>query len=117
MDMFDLNFLDPCIDSNFVTITDTPQTNPPADTYSGNDIVFTYDPFDIQAPSFCLFDVDAVSCASVSPDIGANLPCQELSQTRQLTWNFPESSYISGDVPPGTYTFTYDVSTAPGSLP
>ena len=28
-----------------------------------------------------------------------------------MTWNFPESSYTSGDVPPGIYTFTFDVST------
>ena len=33
-----------------------------------------------------------------------------------LQWTFPESAYTSDpqDIPPGTYTFTYDVSTSPG---
>ena len=65
---FTLDFDDPCIDENFVSITETSQTNPPADMYSGTDIIFTYDPFTIQAPSFCLSGIGAVSCNSVSPE-------------------------------------------------
>ena len=114
---FDLSFADPCIDTNFVTITQTTQTDPSADSYSGNDVTFVYNPFNIVAPIICLSNVDAVSCQSISPDIGANLPCQELSASGELTWNFPQSSYTNGDVPPGTYTFTYDVSTESSKQP
>ena len=53
MDMFDLNFLDPCIDANFVSLTDPGQTNPTPDAYTGNLVEFTYNDFTITAPSFC----------------------------------------------------------------
>ena len=65
---FNLDFDDPCVDENFVSITKIPQTNPPADMYSNTDITFTYDPFIIQAASFCLNGIEAVSCNSVSPE-------------------------------------------------
>ena len=74
---------------------------------------FTYNPFGITAPGICLDGIPAVSCASVTPDIGGKLACQELDPVSgELTWNFTEQDYTSGDIPPGDYVFTYAVTTA-----
>ena len=67
MDMFVLNFLDPCIDANFVSLKDPGQTNPTPDAYTGKLVVFYYNEFTITAPSFCLSGIEAVSCNHVSP--------------------------------------------------
>ena len=67
MGQFDLNFLDPCIDANFVSLTDPGQTDPTPDAYTGNLVEFTYNDFTITAPSFCLSGIEAVSCNNVSP--------------------------------------------------
>jgi hypothetical protein len=66
-------------------------------------MTFTYVPFGI-VPSWC--DV-SISCNSVSPS--GILDCQELNSDNQLTWSFDGTDY-NGDVTPGTYTYTFDVT-------
>ena len=114
MATWDLTFTNSCTDENAVTIIATSQTNPDPDTYSDTPVIFNYNPFTITADPGCQTGVEAVKCRSVSPDLGSILPCQELDQNGQLTWQFSEDDFTSGRVPPGTYTFTYDVSTSAG---
>ena len=64
-DTFDLTFLNPCLDTEFVTLTATTQTNPPTDTYTSTDIEFTYIPFTVM-PSFCEITVECVTVAGPS---------------------------------------------------
>ena len=73
---FDLEFETPCNDPNLTTITATPQTDPPSDNYSGANLIFQYNPFTV-SPVECSLDV---MCLNVDPNIGVNLPCQELDQ-------------------------------------
>ena len=51
------------------------------------------------------------------PDIGSDLPCQELSSLGQLIWNFDLTDYTSERIPPNVYTFNFDVSTSTGREP
>ena len=39
---WDLTFLNPCIDTEFVTLTPTTQNNELSDTYTNQEVVFTY---------------------------------------------------------------------------
>jgi hypothetical protein len=61
-------------------------------------------------PSYC--DI-GVSCKSVTPVIAA-LPCQELDNDdpnkQTLDWTVGEDEWKNGLVPPGTYTYCYDVT-------
>ena len=51
------------------------------------------------------------------PDIGSDLPCQELSSLGLLIWNFDLTDYTSERIPPNVYTFNFDVSTSAGREP
>ena len=85
---FDLTFADPCIDTNFVTITETAQTDRmKTDNFSGNDVVFTYEPFMIEAPSICLSGNEAVRCNGFAPE-NSFLSCEEINSDGTITWNF-----------------------------
>ena len=86
-DTFDLTFMNPCIDTQFVTLTPTTQTTSLQDTYSSSDVVFTYNPFTVE-PSFCEM---TVSCNDVSGPSNL-LSCKELSDGK-LTWNFTPNDY------------------------
>ena len=56
----------------------------------------------------------STSCKSFSPFV-AGLSCQEIDpDTNTVTWNFTENDYTDGSVPPGTYTFVYEVSSVEG---
>ena len=81
-------------------------------------MIFNYNPFIIDAPNICQLGVQAVYCKSVSPQIAdSRLGCQDLSAIGTLSWSFPETAFTSGDVPPGVYTFTYEVSTSANKEP
>jgi hypothetical protein len=102
-----LTFLNPCIDTEFVTLTRTDQTNPRSDSYTSTDLGFTYDPFTV-VPSFC--DMTVV-CNDVSGPSDV-LSCQELNNG-DLTWNFTPENYHDDNLTPGNYVYTFDVSTGP----
>ena len=87
-DSFDLNFLNPCIDTDFVTLTKTDQTDPPSDTYTSEDITFTYLPFTVE-PSFCAM---TITCNNVAGPSDVLDDCQELNDGK-LTWNFTPGNY------------------------
>jgi hypothetical protein len=71
-DSFTLTPLTACGNSDLVTISSSTQTNPPSDSYSGIERVFTYNEFGI-APDYCEF---TITCVDASP--ANTLPCQEL---------------------------------------
>ena len=72
-------------------------------------MIFTYNSFLVE-PSYC--DL-TVKCRAVSP-VNANVPCQNLDNNGQLSWNFTPEDYTNRRVAPGSYTFTYDVTTSEG---
>ena len=59
-------------------------------SYDGQDIVFTYDPYTID-PLFCAEEVKCTNVSNVAGSTG--IACQELDAQNQLTWNFDESDY------------------------
>lgn len=91
------------------TITSKPQTNPAANSYDGVPFSFTYNAFTAD-PSYCDLQVTCKSVSNVAGSIG--LPCQELVNGR-LTWTISGLDYERGLLP-GTYTYTFEVTTAPG---
>ena len=104
-DTYELTFQNPCIDSNFVTLTPTAQTVSLTDNYSGTDKVFTYNPFTVE-PRFCEMTVQCNNVSGPSNLLG----CRELSNG-SLTWNFTPNDYKVNRITPGEYTYTFDVST------
>ena len=94
-----------------MTITKTAHagTIPASDSYTSNDMVFTYNAFLVE-PSYC--DL-TIQCRLVAP-ANVNVPCQELDSNGQLIWNFTPQDYTDREVAPGSYTFTYDVTTSEG---
>ena len=66
---FDLTFLNPCIDADFVALTVTDQTDPRSDTYTSTDITFTYEPFTV-VPSFCEMTIECKSVVGTSNVLG-----------------------------------------------
>lgn len=97
-----------CNDPSVAMITTTAQINPAPDNYSGNAVVFTYNPFTV-VPDVCTL---SISCISVSPVLANDvLPCQELDGNNMVTWNFPDTVFTDNSIPPNTYTFTYEVKT------
>ena len=109
-DEYDLTFLNPCIDADFVTLTIMDQTDPPTDTYTSEDITFTYNPFTV-VPSFCAM---TIKCNNVAGPSDVLDDCQELNDGK-LTWNFTSENYHTDKLTPGDYVYTFDVST--GDLP
>lgn len=101
--VFYVFFQNPCLSADFVTLTETEQTDPPVVSYSGTTVTFTYNPFTI-SPSYCL---ETVVCDSVAPAT-ASVPCQDLV-AGQLSWTYTVNDYIQKLVAPGDYVFTYDV--------
>ena len=66
---FELTFADPCVDTDFVSITEPNQLDgKKTDYFSGNDVVFTYNPPVVMAPSFCLSGNEMVTCNSFTPE-------------------------------------------------
>ena len=104
---FDLEFLSPCIDAEFVTLSPTTQMTLTPDSYSETDLVFTYNPFTV-VPNFCEITVECNSVVGPSNVLG----CQELVDGK-LTWNFTRDNYHLDKLAPGDYVFTFDVSTGP----
>jgi len=107
-DTFDVTFLDACNYPELITLDVKDQSNqgPGSDDYSGTTLVFTY--LDHEAtPSWC--DV-TVTCNNVQPTV-PGITCTNLSNGNngEITWVFDDTNYNS-DSPPGTYTFTFDVS-------
>ena len=104
-DTYELSFLNPCIDTNFVTLTPTAQTESLSDSYTSSDVVFTYNPFTVE-PLFCEM---TVKCNNVSGPSNV-LGCTELSNGK-IQWNFTPQDYTTNGLTPGEYTYTFDVST------
>ena len=101
---FDVTFLDPCQNANFITLTLAAQNDPPSDDYSDITFFFNYATHTV-SPAWC--DVQ-ITCNSVAPT-ETGVPCQNIVND-QISWEFGETEYKSGDAPPGIYVFTYDVS-------
>jgi hypothetical protein len=106
-DTYDLEFLDPCTDIQFVTLSSKPQMTLDPDNYSSADVVFTYNPFTVE-PSFCEMTVECVDVVGPS----SVLECQEITSGK-LTWNFTPDNYHIDKLTPGDYVYTFDVSTGP----
>ena len=102
---FDLTFLDPCVDSDSVTITTTSQNDEFTNSYDGQTVTFTYNPFTV-SPSWC---EAIVKCASVTPS--TYLKCQELDSNDETQWTFTGTDYTNG-LKPGTYVYQYTVEVA-----
>lgn len=75
------------------------------DDYSGNDIIFTFNPF-IISPNFCGV---SIFCNNVQAPAGVNIDCIQLDGNNELILNFDKDSYLNGEFAPGAYIFTYDV--------
>ena len=93
-----------------VVLTPQPQsqTVPAQASYDSTDVVFTYTPY-TAVPVTCPVTTNCMS-VTANPDLGKTLPCQQIdNNTGTVTWNFSETDYTNQDVPPGTYTFTYEV--------
>lgn len=106
-DTFKLTFLDPCIDTEFVQLTATVQSNVFTDSYTSTDIVFTHNPFTV-SPDFCQI---TVKCKEVTGPSSV-LACQDLTDGN-LTQNFTPDNYNNDNLTPGTYVFTFNVFTGP----
>ena len=108
-DTFDVNFKSPCDNADLVNLTvNKNQVNPSQDDYSGSTLFFTYRDHNV-SPSYCQAEV---KCRNVSPIVaGIKLQCQELSNgdNGEITWTFDETDY-NFNSPPGTYTYTFDVT-------
>ena len=78
------------------------------DNYSGNDKIFTYAEFEV-IPEFCPL---SVTCSSITGASSA-LKCvdYEVDGSNQVTINLDSDAYNEGEIAPGKYTFTYDVTT------
>ena len=99
--------VDPCAGVVLTPAAQSP-TSPAQAGYDSTDVVFTYTPY-TAVPVTCPVTTNCLSVAS-NPDLGKPLPCQEIDpNTGIVTWNFSETDYTNQDVPPGTYTFTYEV--------
>jgi len=61
-------------------------------------------------PDYCEL---TITCTDVSP-VNAFVLCQNIVDDK-LTFNFPPERYTNKEVPPGDYTFTFEVSTDPGN--
>ena len=72
-------------------------------------MVFTYSPFIVE-PAYCSL---TIKCSSGSQQDG-NLPCPQLDSKGQAVWNVGPDDYEQKRVAPGSYTFTYDVTTSEG---
>ena len=86
------------------------------DDYSGTKQTFTYNPFDV-SPDICPL---TVSCTDISSGGGpSTLLCSnyELDESNAVDLQFTLDDYSSGDIVPGTYTFTYSVTTGSPDAP
>ena len=100
--IFNLKFTDPCDNPDSSSIIATAQNASFSDNYSGNDINFTYNEYDV-SPSWCQ---KTVNCDRIEP-ANSFIPCPELNDDGTTSWNFDEGDYQN--VPPGTYTVIYKV--------
>lgn len=102
-DEFDVIALTPCGRESVVIQATTQNNDLGTDEYSGNPMTFTYRDFTV-TPDYC---ETTIKCSSVSP--ASPLPCKELDDNGQASWTFTPTDWINKTVPPGTYTFTYEV--------
>jgi len=80
------------------------------DNYTGNDIVFKYNPFSVW-PAFCPVDVMCYNVTGPSSE----LSCQEIDANNEVRWNFEPRALAEG-VEPGTYQYTYAVGAGSAAL-
>lgn len=111
-DSFDVNYLDPCIDPNVAIVSPTTQPTLPDDAYTGNTITFTHNPYTV-TPSFCPL---TLTCEGVSgPSVFVT--CGTIDNNVSMDKSYTTTDYIGtdqvygDDMAPGTYTFTFKVST------
>ena len=106
-----IEFVDPC--ENPFTFTSTTQTNPPADKYTGNAIIYNLTPFAI-TPGYCEI---SYACDSITRSDGSTsrITCSDLTAGvlfggsgtgGSLTYSIDSTQYQSGNYPPGPYTVT-----------
>ena len=108
----DLIIKNPCFVASKLTWTEPTQTDPPSDVYTGTDVVFTYDPYTV-LPAFCEITVSCSGTVSGPTLATTTLPCDDLDSNDQLINNFDDSDY-NGGLAPGTYTYTFEVTTNEG---
>ena len=108
----DVEFDNPCLDP--FTFEATPQTNPPSDAYSQDDIVFNLNKFTIDPPRCKIL----YSCTGVVRVDGADsdIICEDLQvtglfvteqeTTGTLSLTATSDNYTDMDYAPGTYTVT-----------
>ena len=104
-----MNYLNPCVDEDYTTITAVAQTDPSSDNYSSTDTTYTYAPYTV-VPSYCTL---TVTCEAVtgptSADTPANVNCPSNPFGGSLVDNFDDADYDL--IPPGDYVYTFKVST------
>jgi hypothetical protein len=102
---FTWTLIDPCQRADLFTLSPPsggqPRLSP--DDYSNNAFKFSYAAYSV-TPSFCSIQVTCTSSSNPSA-----VPVQQLDGNGQLTFQFDQTDYSSGDVPPGTYTLTFEV--------
>jgi len=106
----EVSFSDPCGNPDYMTFQPTPQTSPASDNFSGNDIVFHYNEFNV-SPELCPY---TVTCDRVTRNAGSSeqviaFGCAELDRNGDARWNFVPEDILNG-VEAGTYSVWYNVS-------
>lgn len=106
---FDVNFATPCLSDAFATLTLTEDQGDLSFNYDGVSQTFSV-PTGIIDPSIC--DL-TVTCNSITPSsTAAKLQCSANEPVNgDITLSFAVSDYTSDNLAPGTYRFTYDVTT------
>ena len=101
----------PCYVASKLTWTEPAQTDPIVGNYENNQ-VFVYDPYTV-TPIICQSEI-SVTCDATVGVVGPSnyLSCEELSG-KKLIQRFRGADYLAG-LKPGTYTYTFNVSTNPG---
>lgn len=119
-DDFTVTYESPCDDDMLTQLTVVPMQGTVTDGYSNSNsfTLFTTGKENTIVPDFCAL---TVTCKSIAVQSGTyananNLACSSYEPTGDVvTLNFDETSdYVNGNVPPGTYRFTYTVSSAAG---
>ena len=108
---------DVCENPNIASITTETQTASVTDNFSGTPKTWTYVPYTI-APAICTSKLSVICVEITGPntDAGAAHPleCSDYeiggSNGNDLSFTFSQSQYDT-QLAPGTYTFTYNVTT------
>lgn len=97
----------PCRDPSAIVWNNTPQPFVPTDDYSNQNIAIVQNNFSV-TPSLCSL---TITCVSVTPS--GYLTCEDLDADNNLEKSFDGDDYTGG-LTPGTYTWVYEATTAPG---